>query len=235
MKEPRGLGRALLGLFTKPASVIEVKHLAKGFYLVTLQSADFRGVQWTVGQKLQIAIGSGFTNRTYTPIDWNTVIGTTRLLGYAHGDGPGSDWLRGLQTGDICDVFGPRSSLRAERLEGPLVVFGDETSIGLAYALRQARAQVQAIIEVDDIEGATAVAAALSLREVDFTLKSPHAAHLADVERRLETLAADGAAFVLTGNAQAIQRLHRRLKTLDVPASRVLAKAYWAAGKTGLD
>jgi NADPH-dependent ferric siderophore reductase len=40
---------------------------------------------------------------------------------------------------------------------------------------------------------------------------------------------------VLTGNASSIQQLRQHLRKLDVPARRVIAKAYWATGKVGLD
>jgi NADPH-dependent ferric siderophore reductase len=60
-------------------------------------------------------------------------------------------------------------------------------------------------------------------------------AHLEGIERRLSALAAAGATFVLTGKAPTIQRLRRVLKDSGVASPRVLAKAYWAPGKTGLD
>jgi NADPH-dependent ferric siderophore reductase len=51
----------------------------------------------------------------------------------------------------------------------------------------------------------------------------------------LPVLAAAGASFILTGKATSIQRLQRALKAQGVPRSRLLTKAYWAPGKTGLD
>ena len=41
--------------------------------------------------------------------------------------------------------------------------------------------------------------------------------------------------FVLTGQAQSIQRISRALKAAGVGSARILAKAYWAPGKAGLD
>jgi NADPH-dependent ferric siderophore reductase len=46
---------------------------------------------------------------------------------------------------------------------------------------------------------------------------------------------AAGASFVLTGKAGTIQHVRQGLRQLAVPASRIVAKAYWAPGKTGLD
>lgn len=42
-------------------------------------------------------MGSAFVARTYTPIDWDPVAGRTRIRGYAHGDGPGSAWVRRVE------------------------------------------------------------------------------------------------------------------------------------------
>ncbi|MFI8616178.1 hypothetical protein ACIGHN_11785 [Acidovorax sp. NPDC077693] len=45
----------------------------------------------------------------------------------------------------------------------------------------------------------------------------------------------DGTLFVLTGRAQSIQQARQALKGRGVPASCIVAKAYWAPGKTGMD
>jgi NADPH-dependent ferric siderophore reductase len=222
-------------IFTKQAIVHCVDKIADRFYLITLQSSSFKGRSWTAGQKVQIAMGSGFATRTYTPIDWNPSTGVTRILGYAHGNGPGNDWLRNMRPGDQCDVLGPNASLDLERVSGPIVIVGDETSIGLAYALQQEHIEVQTLLEVGAVENAQAIAKALQLRDVRFFLKSKEGAHLPDIARELTTLADDGATFVLTGNAESIQQLRQGLKSLNVPSTRQFTKAYWAPRKTGLD
>ncbi|KGB24904.1 hypothetical protein ApDm4_1195 [Acetobacter pomorum] len=55
------------------------------------------------------------------------------------------------------------------------------------------------------------------------------------MEAALPALIDNGAVFVLTGNASTIQRLRQNLKSRGVPPTRLIAKAYWAPGKTGLD
>src|SRR5947208_11720096 len=77
-------------------------------------------------------MGSGLSARTYTPMSWDAVNGRTRMLTFAHGDGPGSRWASGLREDDTCQFFGPRHSLDLSGLESPVVLFGDETSFGLA-------------------------------------------------------------------------------------------------------
>ncbi len=236
-RQPGGFSKALLRLFMKRAVIVATENLAGRFYLLTLESPAFRGVAWQPGQKVQIAMGSAFVARTFTPVEWDAAAGRTRLLGYAHGAGPGSDWLRSARKNDECDVFGPRSSLDTRAIAGPIVLFGDETSIGLAGSLRhlhQAKS-VQSFLETDDVDSVRAVAAHLGIGGLHLSQRTAGDAHLHVITEQLAALAANGATFLLTGKAQSIQQLHRGLKSAGVPAVRILSKAYWAPGKTGLD
>jgi NADPH-dependent ferric siderophore reductase len=236
-RQPGGFSKALLRLFMKRAVIVAAENLAGQFYLLTLESPAFKGVPWQPGQKVQIAMGSAFVARTFTPVDWDVATGSTRLLGYAHGAGPGSDWLRSARKNDECDVLGPRSSLDTRAIAGPIVLFGDETSIGLAGSLRhlhQAKS-VQSFLETDDVDSVRAMAAHLGISDLHLSQRTAGDAHLHVITEQLAALAANGATFLLTGKAQSIQQLHRGLKSAGVPAVRILSKAYWAPGKTGLD
>jgi len=234
---PGRLSKAFTRMFMKHATVAGCETIAEGFRLITLEGPGLAACAWTPGHKIQIAMGSAFVARTYTPIEWDAVAGRTRILGYAHGaGGPGSAWVRGLETGAECDLFGPRGSLNVTGVDGPLAVVGDETSIGFAHALaRQDRARaVTCRFEVGDIEAGRRVASHLELGAMLFG-RTEDDAHLAEIEATLPPLIAAGATFVLTGRAGTIQRLRQSLKRRQVPAARIYAKAYWAPGKSGLD
>lgn len=235
---PGRLSRALARLFMKPATVAACETIAERFRLITLEGPALEGCAWAPGDKIQIAMGSAFVARTYTPIEWDAGAGRTRILGYAHGDGPGSAWVRGVEPGAGCDIFGPRRSLDLSGAAGPLAIFGDETSIGLAHALRrQDRARTVACrFEVDNVEASRRVATRLGLDDAALFGRTTRAGgYIGEMEATLPPLIAAGATFILTGNAGAIQRLRQSLKRQAVPATRILAKAYWAPGKTGLD
>lgn len=235
---PGRIGRALLRMFMKQARVVQAESLAENFRLVTLESPAFRELPWLPGQKIQIAMGSALVARTYTPIEWDAVAGRTRIVAYTHGSGPGSAWIDSARPGSECDVFGPRASLDASRIAGTCIILGDETSIGLAYALSRrlgGRSAVACLLEVTGEVAARAVLDRLDLGDVELFSRHPDDRQLQDMERRLHAIAATDATFVLTGRAPAIQHLRRTLKGLGIPASRIIAKAYWAAGKTGLD
>jgi NADPH-dependent ferric siderophore reductase len=234
-KPPGRLSQALRRMLMRPAAVIANERLAGGFRLITLEGPALANVSWTPGQKIQVAMGTGFATRTYTPIEWNEAVGRTCILGFAHGEGPGSAWVRGAAPGDACDIFGPRGSLDASRLPGPLAVFGDETAIGLAYALGRQDRTVSSHFEVEDADAACQVAEQLGLGRVALYPRRAGESQVTGMEAALPALIAGGASFVLAGRAGMVQHLRHALKALGVPPSRVITKAYWAPGKTGLD
>jgi NADPH-dependent ferric siderophore reductase len=236
-KAPGRLSKALLSLFMKHATVAAIEDVADRFRLVTLEGAALEGIAWTPGQKIQIAIGSAFVARTYTPVDWDAATGRTCILGYAHGDGPGSAWLRGLQVGVECDIFGPRGSLDLGRMPPPLAVFGDETSIGLAYALTSLGRldPASCCFEVGDVGSSGQVLARFRLAGATLVRKRDDDEHVCDIETALCAPIEAGASFVLTGKASTVQRLRQNLRRDNVPAARILTKAYWAPGKQGID
>jgi NADPH-dependent ferric siderophore reductase len=231
--QPGPLSRALIRMFMKTATITDVETIGEGFRLMTLESPEFDGVGWIPGQKIQIALGSAFVTRTYTPIEWDAAGGRTRILAYALGAGPGSEWVRAAQSGDTCDVFGPRASLDLTGISSPVVIFGDETSFGVALAAK--RPGLRCLFETNSTEVCRPVLERLGLGTPDLFARMPQDAHLREIERRLAADAESGTSFVLTGKATSIQRLRLALKVLDVPTARIKTKAYWAPGKTGLD
>jgi NADPH-dependent ferric siderophore reductase len=236
-KAPGRLSKVLLRLVMKRATVVATERLANCFRLITLEGSALEGVAWTPGQKIQLAMGSAFVARTFTPMEWDAAAGRTRILGYDHGNGPGSSWVRGVEPGDECNILGPRASLDAHAMTGSLAVFGDETSIGLAYALtcQKRTGSCACHFEVGDMESAGKVVARLGIGDAALFARSEDDAHLEEMEAALPALVAAGASFILTGKAGTVQRLRQSLKRQGVPATRILTKAYWAPGKTGLD
>jgi NADPH-dependent ferric siderophore reductase len=213
-KAPGRLSKTLLALFMKRATIVAIDDIGDRFRLIELEGAALRGVEWKPGQKVQIAMGSAFVSRTYTPMDWDAAAGRTRILGYIHGDGPGSAWLRGLRTGHECDLFGPRNSLDAIRAAAPLAVIGDETSLALAHALVSMNwgEAVSCCFEVSDIESVDKVVVRLGLEEATLVEKRENDAHVDDMEAALGAPIAAGASFVLTGKTGTIQQLRQYLE-----------------------
>lgn len=219
----------------RPARVTAVETLSPHFRLVDLEGDALKDVAWAVGQKVQVAMGTGLTARTYTPMSWDADRGATRILAFSHGDGPGSRWASGLRAGDTCQFFGPRRSLDLSGLETPVVLFGDETSFGLGAALGDSPLDATYVFEASDLAEARPVLESIGLGDATLIERIADETHLAGAEIDLVRRSESGANFILTGKASSIQHMSRALKAAGVGSARVKAKAYWAPGKTGLD
>jgi NADPH-dependent ferric siderophore reductase len=225
--------------FTRSARVSELRDVAANFRLITLTGDGLQGAAWVPGQKVQLLLG-GWVQRTYTPLAWNSASGSLQLLAFMHGEFPGSDWARQLQVGQPCSVFGPRGSLDLTALARPGLLFGDETSFGLAHALRFTPAggeSVQLVLEVGSREASQRALEAVGVAGAHLVERRPDDAHLRDVEALITSLREKHAieGWVLSGKAPSIQALTQLLRRLGVARSNIQSKAYWAPGKAGLD
>lgn len=236
--EPGRIERALIRWLMRPATVTAVERLSGRFQLIDLAGEALQGATWEPGQKIQVMLGGIFTARTYTPIEWDPHRGATRILAWSHGAGPGSDWASNVGQGDVCEFFGPRRSLDLADTRAPLVLFGDETSFGLAAAITGAAEQgrlLHLLFEVASAEECRPVLDAVGLSAAMLVERCADDGHMSDVEEQLTRLTHSDATFVLTGCVLSIQRLVRVLKAAGVGASHLRTKAYWAPGKIGLD
>lgn len=235
--QPGLVERTLTRLFLRPARVIAATTLSPRFRLIDLEGVTFEGDRWSPGQKVQIKLDGGFMTRTYTPMRWDAARGVTRIVAFAHGEGPGSDWVRHASPGDERQVFGPRRSLDLAPLvqqAGPVVFFGDETSFGLVASLGS-RDDVRAVFEVGAIAESRNVLDALGVRPLALMERRTDDSHLAELQAAMSSPLSSGMRYVLTGKASSIRQVSRALKAQGVEARRIMAKAYWVPGKTGLD
>jgi NADPH-dependent ferric siderophore reductase len=232
------LESAIQKLFARSAEVIDVEDVGPVFRIVTLGGDALRNVEWTPGDKIQIQFG-GWVQRTYTPMDWDAVSGRTRILVYLHGDGPGTLWARSLTKGAACLILGPRKSIRLVRPQCPIVLFGDETSLGLAASLsNQVSPQAaQKLFEISTLGHTMPVIERLRLHDAHVCVRLPGEGHFTELETRMAALlqAQVEVDIVLTGKAGSIRHLSRSLQQRGTDAGRRQSKAYWAPGKTGLD
>lgn len=222
-------------LFTRSVTVQGIVDLGSAFRLITLGGDALRNIAWTPGDKIQMQLG-GWVQRTYTPIDWDAQAGRTRILACLHADGPGTQWARSLRTGDPCVMFGPRKSIALEAARAPAILFGDETSVGLAAALsRHGTASV--MLEVSSVAATQPVLDHLQLRGAHLCARRDDHAHFTELASHLAALLMQdpSAEVVLTGQASSIQRVSRFLRETGIGAGKRHSKAYWASGKKGLD
>jgi ferric-chelate reductase (NADPH) len=219
------------------AEVTNSQRISEHFCLVTLQGDELKKATWTPGGKIQVNMGAGFNNRTYTPIYWDSQTGQTQILAYLHGDTPGCEWAKNAQPRQAVRFLGPRPSLDLPTYAASAVLFGDETSIGLAAALRRVPGGDAApcVLEVTDPTEAGAALITLGVTDAILIKRREDWSHLTDVHAALLEAASDNSVFFLTGRAASIQSIKKALTQAGIGNTRQRAKAYWASGKVGLD
>ncbi|HTU58979.1 MAG TPA: hypothetical protein VMF89_11110 [Polyangiales bacterium] len=223
----------------KALVVDEVRDLSPHFRRLRVSAPWLRGAAAAPGDKLQIMINEAGP-RTYSPFGHDADGGTLELVAYVHGETPTATWIRDVRVGTSMRVFGPRGSLALASLTGPVVFVGDETSFGTALALQRARAAadgVSYVFESTNTQEADGVLRELGLSAATTVARQPGHGHLGALERAVRAACGQhpGARLVLTGHAQTIQALRKRLKAQPVQSSGQSVKAYWADGKRGLD
>lgn len=235
---PQGAGlieRAFTRLLLRMVQVTRVEAPQPDFRFITLQGESLEHCDWLPGDKVQIKLDGGLQTRTYTPFEFDPLGGRMRIVGYCHGLGPGAQWLRSVRPGEAKAVLGPRSSLNLQNLASCTVLFGDETSFGLAAALRRDEPGLQCVFEVVSPTQSRAILQALGLEHARVIERRADDRHLDDVIDAMRRSAEIRTSFVLTGRAPAIQRVGRALKADGTAAIQLRSKPYWAPGRKGLD
>lgn len=233
MTSAKAMLGAIAGRFLFRVSRVDAVQALGKFRRIELSGASLRETAWRPGDKVQVFLPD-IGMRTYTPLFWEPS-GATALLAYAHGEAPGSAWVKQVKVGDEVSFFGPRRSIEVSDVEAPLVVFGDETSVGLALALSAARParKVTAVLEVNErAEVRAALDACGSLLDVHLVERSSGNAHLTVAVEHLRGALGSGAFGVFTGRASSIQAVKQSLRGFEFASK---TKAYWADGKRGLD
>jgi len=240
--DPGVFGQAVLKLMTHETRVDAVHALSPHFRLVSLRSDALRRVAHVPGDKVQLRVG-GMAFRTFTPFRLGEGDDRLEVLGYVHGSAPAARWLGTVAPGDRCHVMGPRRSMDLAAIDRSTVFFGDETSLGLALALcgtPLGGLDTHFIFEVGDAAEVRAVLESMGrgmLRHAWLVERRADGAHLVEIVTALARYAAADTyrQYVLSGQAPAIQRLQRTLRSAGAKPSQMLVKAYWAPGKTALD
>ncbi|XXF77172.1 siderophore-interacting protein [Myxococcaceae bacterium GXIMD 01537] len=234
----RVLGDVIGKVLFKELTIERVHDVAPRFRRIDLTSESLRGTGFTPGDKLQVMLDDG--PRTYTPFSFDGARGALSLLVHVHGDTSGARWGRSAAPGDRLRAFGPRGAIPLPSFEGPLVLFGDETSFAtgrVLHELRGASLRAAFVFEVASREESRTALAYLGLPEEGLVERRPDDAHLAEVAERVSSALAahPGSQLVLTGKGPSIQALRAALKARSVNAAGQKVKAYWAPGKRGLD
>ncbi|GAA5042143.1 siderophore-interacting protein [Nocardia callitridis] len=223
--------------FLQTTKVTSVEKLSPSFVRISIQDDGFRSTQWTPGTKLQLRPNRGTLSlRTYTPTHWDTDLGSTDLLAYAHGDGPAARWFTQVAVDDACEVLGPRRSIDLSKARGRLVFVGDESSVGLACALRTVNTRVRHVFEASDPAELTTLLSTLGFEDNSTIVeKSTDRKELIDKSRAAADSDNTPFGLIASGDAATVHALRRAERGWQRRADSIAAKAYWARGRTGLD
>jgi ferric-chelate reductase (NADPH) len=229
MASAKGILLETFSFFTRDARVTSTRELGHGVRVIVLADPGLRSVSWTPGDKIQLLLPSRDV-RTYTPSRWAN--GELEIVAFDHGDAPGSTWSRRAKVGDELRFVGPQKSLR--RSARPTVLFGDETSYGLAIAFAAASSEpLKSIFEVGS-DAQAGVVAELGITATCFTRIASDRHVDAIAIALVDAMRAPRSELVMSGRAQSIQVVRERLRARGV-TSKPANKAYWSVGKVGLD
>jgi len=225
--------------FLSGAEVTDVSRPGEHFVGVELRSPAFRSAKWSPGTKVQIRPERGSAAlRTYTPIYWDADEGRTGLLAFVHGDGPADTWFGQVGAGARIELTGPRRSLDGPAPGERIVFVGDESSVALACAFHRAGADAAYLFEASDPGALPATLAGLGTAPDAVVVgrpAQPDRAALLDRLRELTAAEAGAYRLVVTGDAATVLAVRRGVRNFPRPPAKVTGKAYWAAGRRGLD
>ena len=218
--------RLLSRVVLRQAQVVSVEDVAEGFRRITLRGALPRPEP---GTKVQMLLPSDDV-RTYSPIPSDEE-GSVTLLCWKHAGGPGARWVSSVAPRERVRFLGPQRSLDLPAT--PMIVVGDETSIGVAASFASARpAGVQAVLHCASPDAARLAAASVGLERTHIVGGDSGAREVIEAVVAARDEAPTAKVF-LTGGSDLLVEVRAALRKRGI--DDITSKAYWVPGKTGLD
>jgi ferric-chelate reductase (NADPH) len=230
MASAKGLLLDAFSFVTRSARITQARDVGHGVRSIVLAGTHLRDASWTPGDKIQLLLPTKDV-RTFTPTRFAN--GELELITFDHGDAPGSTWARRAKVGDELRFFGPQRSLA--RGARATVLFGDETSYGLAIAFAAAAKEPLACVFEVGSDAQAQVVGELGIGGATCIVRSARDGHVGEVAGAIASaMRAARSELVMSGRAQSIKLVRDRLRSLGV-TEKPDNKAYWSVGKVGLD
>ena len=198
----------------------------------------FPNVKFRFGQAIVIRVDER-NFRNYTPSYWNSKDGVFQVIFHLHGNGPGSNYISGLQLNDMVTICLPRGLGLYKEEHKYHFFFGDETSIGLFESLRHTiEENGQEYIGILELNKHTLVCkdnikSGLEIVPASIDKAQNAISFLEELPDRVWKLWKNGA-FYLMGNGRSIQNFRNALKEKGVNIRNIKTQPYWVEGKVGL-
>jgi ferric-chelate reductase (NADPH) len=208
------------------SKVVSNERLSPHFQFITIKGKSLKKTNWLPGQKIQVQL-KGDEKRSYTPSSWNKEDGSFQTLVYMHGKGPGALWARDVKTNTKVTVIGPKASLVIAPEIEHVLFFGDETTFGLAHALKTYNKEVQYnfFFEASDINESLHVLKKLNLEDS----KLFGIGELEKISSEIKSIFNSNkkTQITLSGKQQSIVALRELLYAIDFPKEIIGTKVYW--------
>lgn len=207
------------------SKIVSNEQLSPHFHLLTIKGRNLKK-EWIPGQKIQIQLKDD-QMRSYTPCSWDSKAGVMQTLVYMHGKGPGALWARDAKAQNKVTVLGPKKSLKLEEEMKRVIFFGDETTFGLAHAIKNNVPDIKFhfFMEANDTDESSSILKKFDLE--DALLVSLGQFDL--IGEQISKLFAEDNSIriVLSGKQQSIVALREKLYSLNIPAAAIGTKVYW--------
>lgn len=231
---PKWAGGILESLVGQRAEVIGTTYLSPHLKKVRFQS-DLAKMNFQIGYASVIRVNE-IEYRNYTIAYHDMQLGILDIIFHIHNNGPGSSYADALSVGDHLYISSPRGHKVYNPKFQHQLLFGDETSLGLACSLlptlKKNNHSFQFYLELDDAN--REVPELLGLENCSIFPKN---GSFSDAEW------VDGlpifhhenwlhASYTLVGNVTSVQAFRKALKRNGV--NRITTQGYWLQGKKGL-
>ena len=205
--------------------VVANERLSPHFQFLTIKGNALKNSDWVPGHKIKVAL-SGDEKRSYTPSSWDRENGVMQTLVYMHGKGPGALWARDVKPKSKVKISSPGSPLPIEPHIKSVLFFGDETTFGLAHALKKySQTHYQFFFESTDTQESLGV-----LQKMDLTQSRLVELNKLDLlAQEINGLFKDPqfTKIILSGKQQSIALLREKLYALGLPKESIGIKVYW--------
>ncbi len=213
-------------LFLSESKIVSNERLSPHFQFLTIKGKSFKKSDWIPGQKIQVRLNDELM-RSYTPSSWDKDNGVVQTLVYMHGKGPGALWARDAKVGSKATILGPRGSLVLSDELKEVTFFGDETTFGLAYAIKEnlKHLKLKCFFESTDLNESKSVLEKFKLEESSLYSLSQYDVIASDLARGFKS--GSTSKIVLSGKQQSIVAIRQKLYTLGIRPEDIIIKVYW--------
>lgn len=208
------------------SKILKNERLSPHFQLLSVKGKSLRKAQWIPGQKIQIKMKDD-SMRSYTPTSWDPVAGVVQTLIFMHGNGPGALWARDALPASKATMLGPRKSLTLEANDKIILFFGDETTFGLAHALKKHTKDIHFhfFFECSDHLESQLVLNLFDLGNSPLYGINQHEKLATEISRVFKQN--PDSRIILSGKQQSIVSLRDKLYLQNILPEKISKKVYW--------